>query len=163
EVPGTATLNAGSADMPRISCAAAGNCAVSGSYLDGSGHRQVFVADETNGSWGNAIEVPGTATRNTGTLAGANVDSSAVAGADDGSAGQVFVVGETNGSWGNAIEVPGTAELNTGTLESGGFAGVDSISCSAPGECAAGGYYTVDSGDKYDSPTTQAFVVDERN
>ena len=42
-----------------ISCATAGNCAAGGSgYLD-----QVVVADETNGSWGITIEVPGTGLR----------------------------------------------------------------------------------------------------
>ena len=49
--------------MNSVSCATAGNCAAGGSYTDGSdyptGHPHAFVVDETNGSWGNAIEVPG--------------------------------------------------------------------------------------------------------
>jgi hypothetical protein len=53
------------------------------------------------------------------------------------------------GTWGNAEEVPGTAALNTG-----GYAGVDSVSCASPGDCGAGGFYQ-------DSSGRQAFVVSE--
>src|SRR5215472_7119862 len=40
------------------------------------------------------------------------------------------------GVWGRAIAVPGLAALNTGRN-----ADVLSVSCAAPGSCAAGGYY----------------------
>ena len=40
------------------------------------------------------------------------------------------------GMWGRAIAVPGLAALNTGRN-----ADVLSVSCAAPGSCAAGGYY----------------------
>jgi hypothetical protein len=40
------------------------------------------------------------------------------------------------GSWGRAIEVPGLGALNKGD----GW--VSSVSCAAPGNCAAGGGYT---------------------
>jgi hypothetical protein len=44
KVPGTATLGLGPGDhSPAVSCAWAGNCAIGGSYGDGSGHSQVFV------------------------------------------------------------------------------------------------------------------------
>jgi len=44
EVPGTGALNAGGAAFARsVSCRSAGNCAVGGSYRDGSGHFQAFV------------------------------------------------------------------------------------------------------------------------
>ena len=62
EVPGTATLNSGGpAEVASISCAAAGDCAAGGYYTDDSYDFQAFVVSETNGSWGDAIEVPGTA------------------------------------------------------------------------------------------------------
>ena len=146
--------------MFSISCAAAGDCAAGGYYKDGSGHYQAFVVTETNGTWGNAIEVPGTATLNTG--GSAQVESVSCGAAGDCAAGgyytdgsghdQAFVVSETNGTWGDAVEVPGTATLN-----SGGSALVFSLSCAAAGDCAAGGYYT--DGSAHD----QAFVVSETN
>src|ERR1700719_2829494 len=70
----------------------------------------------------------------------------------DGSAHvQGFVVNETNGAWGAAIPIPGLADLN------GGGAVRDNIviSCTAPGECEAGGRYT-DA-----TQVKQAFLVQE--
>src|SRR6266851_3771696 len=56
------------------------------------------------------------------------------------------------GLWGRAIEVPGLAALNQGRN-----AGVSSVSCPSPGNCAAGGYYRDGGGHQ------QGFVVSERN
>src|SRR5215471_10357793 len=158
EVPGTAALNkGGNATVNSVSCASAGNCTAGGSYTDGSGHHQAFVASEANGAWHAAIEVPGTAALNKG--GGARVSSvscasagncAAVGGYKDGSRHhQVFVASETNGTWHPAIEVPGTAALNKG-----GFATVSSVSCASAGNCTAGGSYA--------SAGFQAFVASER-
>jgi hypothetical protein len=49
-----------------VSCASAGNCVAGGGYRDSASHDQAFVASEVNGTWHPAIEVPGTATLNTG-------------------------------------------------------------------------------------------------
>jgi hypothetical protein len=66
ELPGIAALNTGgTAQVDTLSCASAGNCSVGGYYTDSSDHEQAFVADETDGTWGNAEEVPGTAALNT--------------------------------------------------------------------------------------------------
>ncbi|HEY1918233.1 MAG TPA: hypothetical protein VGH27_21880 [Streptosporangiaceae bacterium] len=56
----------------------------------------------------------------------------------------------TASSWGIAHEVPGSANLNAG-----GHAGVDSVSCATPGNCAATGHYTSASGHQ------QAFIVSQ--
>ena len=67
EVPGSAALNVhGNAAVTSVSCAAAGNCAAGGFYVGSSLHGQAFVVKETNGVWGNAIKVPGTAGLNHG-------------------------------------------------------------------------------------------------
>jgi len=88
EVPGTGKLNAGgNAYVNAVSCASPGNCAAGGTYTDGSGYIQAFMASEVNGRWRPAIEVPG------------------------------------------------TGKLNKG----GGPASVNSVSCASPGNCAAGG------------------------
>jgi hypothetical protein len=161
EVPGSATLNTGGgAQVSSVSCSSAGNCSAGGYYTDPASHNQAFVVDETNGTWGSAIEVPGTAALNTGGDAYVNAISCGSAGNCSAGGGytlssthyQAFVVNETNGTWGSAIEVPGTAALNTG-----GAAGVSSVSCSSAGNCSAGGYY------KDPASHNQAFVVDETN
>src|SRR5215472_1694524 len=168
EVPGLAALNqGGSALLTSVSCARAGTCAAGGSYTDGSGGQQAFVASETNGHWGKAKEIPGTAALNQGGSAFTGSVSCARAGTcaaggwyTDGAGGQqAFVVSAANGTWGTAEEVPGTAALNTG-----GYAGIQggyffggAVSCAAAGTCAAGGWYTDSTGSQ------QAFVVSEAN
>ncbi len=159
EVPGTAALNrGGAADVGSVSCAAAGNCGAGGAYTDSSGHTQVFVVSQVNGTWHTAIEVPGTAALNRGGAADVGSVSCAAAGncgagggyTDSSGRFQAFVVSQTGGTWHKAIEVPGTAALNQG-----GFAEIRSVSCAAAGECGAGGSYAVGPGSQ------QAFVVSQ--
>jgi hypothetical protein len=65
EVPGLGRLNAGLlARVLSVSCGSAGGCAAGGFYADGAGRQQAFVASQHNGSWGKAIEVPGSAALN---------------------------------------------------------------------------------------------------
>jgi hypothetical protein len=163
EIPGTGTLNAGGdAQIYSLSCSSAGNCAAGGFYdgtRSGSYDYQAFVVNETSGSWGNAQEVPGTATLNSGGFAYLLSVSCVSAGYcaaggfyEDGSGHfQGFVVNETNGTWQDAEEVPGMA-----TLSAGGSAGIESVSCTSPGNCAAGGSYTAGPGGP-----SEAFVVNE--
>ena len=96
-----AALNqGGNAAVISVSCAAAGNCAAGGYYLDSAGHGQVFVAGEVNGTWHAAIEVPGTAALNSGGQAVVSSVSCASAGncaaggvyTDSSRHGQAFVV-----------------------------------------------------------------------
>jgi len=150
-----------------LSCPAPGNCAAGGYYDNGGG--QAFVADETNGVWGAPLAVPGSVKLNAGD--GAQVTSVSCWAAGNCAAGgvyidralhgQAFVASETNGKWGRALKVPGAAALNkghpyTGNLETGG-ARITAISCGAPRDCNAGGYYHDRSGNE------QAFVVSEKN
>jgi hypothetical protein len=145
QVPGTATLNTGgSAYLFTVACSSGGNCSAGGGYTDSSGRNQVFVVDEIDGTWGDAEEVPRTATLNAG--GEAEPFSVSCASAGNCSAGgfykdashhsQAFVADETNGTWGGAEEVPGTAALNAG-----GDASISSISCTSSGTCSAGGQY----------------------
>jgi hypothetical protein len=163
EIPGTSALNrGGDAFVTSMACGSAGNCVAGGSYGDVPGHNfglsQAFVADEVNGRWRIAIEVPGTAALNRGHYASVNSVSCPSAGNcamggyyhDRYHDSQAFVANEVNGRWHAAIEVPGTAALNLGH-----DAVVSSVSCGAPGECTAGGSYR-DRARRY-----QAFVADE--
>ena len=160
---GRANKVPGVGDLGSVSCVAGGTCTAGGQgALDGYAADQAVVVRETNGRWGNAIEVPGMPALNTDN--GANVLSISCTAAGDCVAGgfytdaslgeQAFVASEANGSWSNAIEVPGTATLNTG-----GLAEVDSISCAAPGECAAGGSYELENVNL----GFRTFVVNETN
>ncbi|HUN32907.1 MAG TPA: hypothetical protein VMU95_12920 [Trebonia sp.] len=142
EVPGSAALNAGGNLVPNaISCASPGNCAIGGNYSDGSGHVQAWVADETAGVWGDAQELPGTATLNAGGNAAVTSISCAepgycAAGGTYSAAGtggpvtDVFVASEAHGTWLDALEVAGTDATN---------ASLTSVSCGSAGDCVAGG------------------------
>src|SRR6476646_7229564 len=110
-------------------------------------------------AWANAIEVPGTAALNGGgnsvviSLSCSAAGECAAGGfyRDGSSHLQAFVADEKKGVWGTAAEVPGTAALN-----GSGNARVLSVSCAAPGECAAAGSY------RDGSNNSQAFVVSEK-
>jgi hypothetical protein len=158
-VPGLAGLDdALGGGVRTMSCASAGNCSAGGYYQQGApGHGlQAFVVDETDGTWGDAEQVPGTAALNTGN--NAQTISVSCASAGNCAAGgtywtnpigtQAFVVDETDGVWGTAEEVPGFSALNVGAN-----ATLNSVSCGAPGDCSAGGSYY--------SGGTQAFVASE--
>jgi hypothetical protein len=166
EVPGTASLNTGgNAKINTVSCAAQGDCSAGGYYTDSSRHQQALVVTQTNGTWGNAEEVPGSAALNTGAPGAVIVSVSCTAPGDCSAGGyytdssghqQALVVTQTNGTWGNAEEVPGSGGLNAG-----GYARVLSVSCGAAGGCSAGGVYSTSSVDGI--PTVQAMVVSETN
>ena len=81
EVPGTAALNqGGDAFITSLSCASAGNCSAGGSYLDSSRRQHAFVVSQINGTWGTAMELPGTAALNQGGNAAITAVSCASAG-----------------------------------------------------------------------------------
>ncbi len=157
QVPGTASLGTRqSALVTSVSCPSAGNCGAAGDYNEHSGHRQVFVVSQVKGTWGQAIQVPGTAAGEDGE--GASAISLSCASAGNCSAagdytklnGRVFVVSQVHGTWGQAIQVPGLAALGGGRL-----AEVTSVSCASAGNCAAGGIYVTN------GRGWQAFVVSQ--
>jgi hypothetical protein len=159
-IPGLATLNVGLIGVANaISCTSTGNCSTGGNYTDALGNDQAFVADESNGTWGNAEEVPGTSTLNVGAALVNSISCTspgncgASGGYSTATLPEDFVVNETNGTWGNAVEVPGFAALAVG----GSSAIINPISCSSAGNCSSGGGYIDTLGD-YD-----AYVVTEKN
>jgi D-alanine-D-alanine ligase-like ATP-grasp enzyme len=161
EIPGIAALDQGGfAQIRSVSCASAGNCSAGGSYGKRSGRSQAFVVSQHHGTWGNAEEVPGTATLNTGGLAAifsvscASAGNCSAAGAyrKRSGPGEAFVVSQRHGTWGNAQEVPGTAALSGGREVQ-----IFSVSCASAGNCSAGGSYTGREGG------AQALVVSQRN
>jgi hypothetical protein len=111
------------------------------------------------GTWGTAIEVPGSATLFSDKFGSDALVSCATAGNcavgliyTESVTGKqhVFVASEVDGTWGNATDIPGLATLNAD-----GNASITSVSCGAAGNCAAAGTYTDGSGH------TQAFVASQ--
>jgi D-alanine-D-alanine ligase-like ATP-grasp enzyme len=156
-----AQLNTGaSAQVFSVSCASAGNCSAGGSYVDSNAHPQAFLVDQTNGRWGAAKEVPGSAALNVGGYA--QIISVSCASAGNCSAGGFYftkrprqhalVVTETHGRWGTAQTLPGSVALNGGSNTE-----VTSVSCASPGNCAVAGYY------EGDARSSQVFVADQTN
>ncbi len=159
-IPGLAALNVdGVAEVTSVSCGSAGNCVAGGYYRDGSDEPRAFVANEKNGVWRAAVELPGTSSPNVhqaevnsvscSTPGNCGVGGIYIVGADY---GQAFVASEKNGVWGSAVEVPGIK-----TLDLDGYASqVLSLSCAATGNCSAGGEFQDKNG------FVQAFVVNEK-
>jgi hypothetical protein len=58
EMLSTEFLSDENAEVLSVSCPSAGNCAIGGGYIDGSGHRQAYVGSERNGAWEAALELP---------------------------------------------------------------------------------------------------------
>jgi hypothetical protein len=149
EVSGTWTTAqqvGGAVVVSAISCTSSGNCSATG-----ESNEQAVVVDEVGGIWGNSQEVA--SALNTGASAVLNTISCTSPGNcsaggfyRDSASAQAFVVDEVGGIWGTAQEV--RSALNTG-----GSAVIFAISCSSPGNCSAGGFYS-------DHLGLQAFVVD---
>lgn len=124
--------------------------------------------DAASGAWGKAKQVPGLAA-----LAGAGdsaLNSISCASAGNCSAGgsyqlgtdisrsEAFVVSQVSGIWTNAEPVPRIAALNTV-----GKAQVNSVSCTTPGNCTAGGSYTSGFYPGGHATKSSAFVVSQVN
>ena len=82
-------------------------------------------------------------------MCGAAGECSAAGYSRDTEGRQGFVVSQTAGVWGSAVAIPGLNALNTNNL-----AAVRSVSCAAPGECSATGYFR-------DTDGGQGFVVSQ--
>jgi LPXTG-motif cell wall-anchored protein len=145
DVPGLAAVNTGnSANLNSISGAFPGNCSAGGYYYsDGAGY-QAFVVSQVDGVWQSFVDVPGIAGVNTGGDSAIQEVSCGSAGNcsaggyyySDGAGYQEFVVSQVDGVWQSFVDVPGIAGVNTG-----GDAGLLSVSCASAGNCSAGGYY----------------------
>jgi hypothetical protein len=159
EVPGVAALNTGGdAQIEQVSCPSSGDCSAVGYYTDSSGNTQAFVVGEVDGTWGTAIEAPGSATLDAGGFA--TLSSVSCASAGNCSAGGSYTPGpgligalaisEVDGTWGMAVGVP------TPVFTDGVGGSIASVSCASAGNCSAGGLYG-------SVNATQAFVVSQVN
>jgi hypothetical protein len=148
EVPGTAALNQGAdASVHDVSCARTSVCAVVGTYTDKNGNTQTFTANERDGRWSTAVEVPYPALKNAsiGVVWCAAGGLCAAGGGFNGPGGTTYawVRTEVHGRWQRAVEVPGLAALNTDGDGSVYHSGLSSVSCASAGNCSAGGQYQI--------------------
>jgi hypothetical protein len=146
QMPGPKPLAKGQyyAAVASVSCTRAGPCAAAGYFL-GGGRIEAggFVVSEKDGRWTKAIEVPSLGPPAKGnqifTMSCATPGNCAAGGSylDSGDIAHAFVVSEKNGHWANPIKVPGLAAL----ADKQDYGQVFSVSCAAPGNCTAGGFY----------------------
>ena len=141
-----------------VACPAAGECVAGGRFIDTDGAQLAFVMTMTDGAWGTATPIAfgagienATPYESIGTVACAAPGECAAGGHYSDVDGYVraFVVTMTGGVWGSANPVDFGAGAESATPD----ARVATISCGAPGACAAGGSYTNATGDR------PAFVV----
>ncbi|HEY6786826.1 MAG TPA: Ig-like domain-containing protein, partial [Trebonia sp.] len=133
-----------------VSCGAPGDCTATGSYASAADQVDVFLVTEASGTWGTATAIDES---DLGT--GADIQSAALscsAAGECAAAGtytvtggtdQAFVMDEQSGAWGKAEPVAGQASLQPPADQSG----LLSVSCAAPGDCTAAGFYNYDNSD----------------
>ena len=139
-------------EITLVSCPAAGDCAAAGEGFTpacspGYNCPAAYVT-ERNGSWGAPRSVLSASQEQAHVASITSLScgrpGDCVAGGDvsdysqfnGNSDEQAFLLEEKNGTWSSYREVPGTAALNAG-----GKAAVTTVSCTAAGDCTAGGYY----------------------
>ncbi|HET7015330.1 MAG TPA: hypothetical protein VFI65_15535 [Streptosporangiaceae bacterium] len=153
-IPGMAALPGGgefTATIANVSCPSAGDCAVGGTYSDGSLFGLPFLATQKNGTWGKARALPGVEGLGQGPVADLTAVSCPTAGnctaVGDYTVNATtfselaYVVSEKNGKWGQAQTLPGAKALSKH-----GELGPEALACGAPGDCAVGGIYFVANG-----------------
>ncbi|HUC57352.1 MAG TPA: hypothetical protein VMA95_08120 [Streptosporangiaceae bacterium] len=146
--PSTSGSAQAGGSIDAISCTSAGYCTAVG-HRPPLGRKAFFAVSETHGTWGSAEAVPGVAALLGSDASQAEFTVLSCSSAGNCGAGgyyisgptgkvitQAFVVSERNGSWGKPEQVSGLDVLDTGH-----YAMTQSISCTAPGDCSAGGFY----------------------
>lgn len=145
-----------------VSCPSAGNCTADGYAV--SSTVDPFTVTQTNGTWGLAFTVAGMPELNLGQNAGATSISCASPGSCAASGGYTDANGDhpswidsvnSKGFWNDAQSEPGTS--GGGLVEVGAPPQI-TVSCGAPGNCAAAGWT-----DTTPTRARKSFVLDEVN
>jgi hypothetical protein len=146
--------------LSQISCASAGNCNVTGSYIDANSVTHALVVNEVNHVWraGVSLVLPGNASSFAGAsgseISCASAGACTAIGTYNTSSGvQGFVATEVNTTWARAtqIQLPSNAGVNPHVF----LYGFKGIACPSAGNCTTGGQYLDKSGNQ------QGFLVNE--
>ncbi len=150
--------------LPHRVSASLGNCALGGAYVTSSSNL-AYVADERNGTWGNAAklavtgpiaqavrtEVDAVSCRTAGNCAAVGIYST------DGATTEVLAAEERAGNWGPAVPIPSAVPGTTNISILNSTNGKAALSCASPGNCAVGGTADDTAGNSH------PVVADERN
>jgi hypothetical protein len=154
-----------SAQLVTASCPSAGSCAAVGSYEDSSNHEQGLIDTETNGNW-TASRADLSALSSIATNPGLQLTSVSCPSAGDCTAvgkytdaslpdgsWQGLVVSSTGGVWSDAAEfkLPANASFTNPSHTAQPGLGIDSVSCSSPGNCMTVGSYSATSANLEDA------------
>jgi hypothetical protein len=166
-----------SASVSGLSCPAAGECTLVGSYYLAGGAGGAFTADESAGAWGTlqplslaslqSAAAPSVTGGMTALSCGAPGDCTASGlyeGTQYEAVPQPFIVTETGHAWGAPQLVPGLSSLSQGgpSAGSGNQDEISSISCPDAGDCAAvGTFYLPSSPYPQSASTGSLFTIDE--
>ncbi len=119
-------------------CSSAGNCSVTGSFVDNASNAAPFVDSETNGTWAAAVEVeavPGDQPGNaTAISCPSNGNCTAIGDVLGGSYNDPYAITETAGAWGTPVILAANLNVATGVAST--------LTCTSIGNCVVGGYYT---------------------
>ena len=141
-----------------LTCTSYGNCVAVGQYTDTSGNTEGMAISETDGVWGQGVELAPPANAATASnsqfvflnyVSCTGPGNCAVTGGYEDTAGrwQGLVISETSGSWAQGVDIalPPNASPDPEAGPHNPAAGVVSmgqVSCYSPGNCVAGGQYT---------------------
>jgi len=144
--PPNANTTSDIAGFAGVSCTPSGNCVAVGNYRANDGQFYGMGATETQGTWGQAVEISAVSY-----LAGVSCTPSGnciAVGGTFGSSGngnqQVMEVTENHGTWGQAVEI--TLPSNATTIPQAAYQAFHGASCTPSGNCVAVGNYLDSSG-----------------
>ena len=131
DVPGLAAISTGNDTQSMgISCASAGNCSIVGAYVDLQSHDQVFVSNQSNGSWSTVQTLSGfTSPGYPTSISCGAADDCVVVGFVVGTPNAAFIVERTASGWGTPSSI--------NTFASDNF--LNSVSCVSAAFCVAAG------------------------
>ena len=149
----------GNVELNSVSCQAAGNCTAVGSYDGGNGEHPGLLLTQTNGAWEPGVRASLPAglwprhTRSYQTVVLQAVSCSSpgnctAVGTYSGARQRIggLLLTQTDGKWATGITAPLPANHAKRQRTSGTHIYLNSVSCSAPGNCTAVGNYVARGG-----------------